>query len=185
MEISQEYLKSRLSYDPLTGIFVWLPRADAPQWTGKWAGKVAGTVKTKGNGYRNIHIAISGKIYRAHRLAWLYATGEYPPDQIDHKNRDATDNRWENLRDSRGMNQRNKSMQRNNKSGVTGVSWSKVCSKWHARVWETVDGLKIYRNLGYFSELNAARVVVENFRIGLYDPGHGISPTPYPTSLAL
>lgn len=173
MEISQEYLKSRLSYDPESGVFTWKARSGQAQWNSRHAGKIAGTAQKKGNGYRRISITLEGRFFKAHRLAWLYMTGEQPPVEIDHKNRDATDNRWENIRDSEGLNQKNKSMQRNNKSGVTGVSWSKPSGKWCARVWCGTGADKCYKHLGLFTSVEAARKIVDAFREGMYDPQHG------------
>jgi hypothetical protein len=40
--------------------------------------------------------------FMAHRLAWYLQTGSWPPDEIDHKNRVKSDNRWSNLRDASG-----------------------------------------------------------------------------------
>jgi hypothetical protein len=181
MRISQEYLKSRLSYCPETGVFVWLPKRDNPLWSSRHGGRVAGTIQIKGNGYRRVNIVLDGKSFKAHRLAWLYVTGDIPPKEIDHKNRDATDNRWENIRDSAGLNQKNKSMQRNNKSGVTGVSWSKVSGKWAARVWGGAADCRTYKHLGLFLSVEAAKIAVDSFRRGVYDPNHGKFPTVYPT----
>lgn len=172
MRISQEYLKSRLSYDPETGIFVWLEQPGLPkQWNTNYAGKPAGCVKHAPSGYRYIHMTLCGKSYAAHRLIWLYVTGEEPPKELDHRNRDATDNRWDNLRDSKGLNQRNRSKNRNNKSGVTGVCWNSLKSKWQ------VYAGGIY--LGRFPEISEAKDAVDNFREGKFDPAHGTTPTPY------
>lgn len=72
---------------------------------------------------------------------------------IDHINNDKTDNRKINLRlASQLQNNRNVGIQKNNKSGVTGVSWNKKRNKWEAFI--TVNYKKI--NLGYFEELNDA-----------------------------
>jgi hypothetical protein len=42
-------------------------------------------------------IRLEGIGYLAHRLAWVYMTGEQP-DVIDHINRERDDNRFSNLR---------------------------------------------------------------------------------------
>lgn len=119
--LTQEMLKQRVSYDPETGQFIWL--------IGKCAGSVAGHID-KSNGYSRINFA-RGKQYRSHRLAWLYMTGSWPTQHIDHINRVRSDNRFSNLRDvSVSANQLNKKVARNSSSGITGVSWSKRKKKW-------------------------------------------------------
>ena len=110
MQITADYLRSILSYDVETGRFVWLkgPRR------GRDAGSVGGV------GY--CRIGINGKVYFAHRLAWLYVTGSWPGEMVDHKNTIRSDNRWENLRAAtRGQNQANSGPYSNNKSGIKGV----------------------------------------------------------------
>lgn len=90
-KLTQEVLKSLLYYDPETGIFVWLvTRQRSP------AGKEAGGYDEKG--YRRI--CVNGTKVRAHRLAWLYMTGEWPEDQLDHINGLKDDNRFVNLREA-------------------------------------------------------------------------------------
>lgn len=98
--ITQAELKALLTYDPLTGLFTW------NRTSGKAiAGAVAGSVKA--SGYRTIGIA--GRVYKAHRLAWLYMTGSWPSEEIDHCNTDTDDNRWENLREAtRSQNNANR-----------------------------------------------------------------------------
>lgn len=87
--LTQEYLKSRLRYDPETGHFTWI--SELARWSGKRAGS------SDSAGY--IAIEIDGRGYKAHRLAWLYVHGRMPADQLDHINRDKADNRIENLRE--------------------------------------------------------------------------------------
>ena len=50
------------------------------------------------NGYW--YVSIDTRLVRAHRLAWLYVTGNWPDGCIDHINGDRSDNRFENLRDT-------------------------------------------------------------------------------------
>lgn len=74
-------------------------------------------------------------IYRAHRVAWLYMTGEWPPGEIDHINGDKQDNRFSNLRIcTHQQNNHNQAIRRNNTSGVKGVYWSKQQGKWRGQV---------------------------------------------------
>lgn len=117
--LSAEYARARLSYCPMSGRLFWKRRDDArPQWNSRLAGKVAGT--NIGNGY--LGIKIDGKRHLAHRLAWLIVTGEMPNNEMDHVNGDRADNRIGNLRiATRGQNQRNRSVQKNNAIGVKGV----------------------------------------------------------------
>jgi hypothetical protein len=61
--------------------------------------------------------------YLGHRLAWLYMVGVWPDDEIDHWNRDPSDNRFTNLRDAtHAKNGFNSGKRSNNSSGRKGVS---------------------------------------------------------------
>ena len=99
--ISQAELKARLSYDPETGIFIWLPRDRVHfktdnawrRWNTRHAGKPAGHIDSQG--YCNINIGY--RIYKAHRLAWLYMTGAFPDGLVVHKNGLHDENQWANL----------------------------------------------------------------------------------------
>jgi hypothetical protein len=85
------------------------------------AGDVAGSVNA--NGY--IHVGISGAVYRAHRLIWIYHFGENPSLDIDHVDGNKINNRIENLRLlSRSHNLHNaRSKTRKWKGGCVGVNW--------------------------------------------------------------
>lgn len=124
--LTQEKLKSILRYCPDTGLFVRLVR------TNKYAiGSVAGSVSWKGY----IKIKIDKKEYFAHRLAWLYMTGFWPEDQMDHISNVKDDNRWTNLREcSNSQNCANRGIPKTNSSGFKGVCWNRFAKRWVARI---------------------------------------------------
>ena len=124
--ITQELLKEFLHYDPETGIFTWLKTVSR-----SCIGQIAGTIVPKG--YRRI--GLNKKPYAAHRLAFFYMIGSFPPDQIDHINGIKDDNRWVNLREATCyQNMHNQGKQIINKSGYKGVFWHKRDKKWHAKI---------------------------------------------------
>jgi hypothetical protein len=116
-ELTQERLKKLLSYDPDTGVFIWLVR---PSHSHVHVGDLAGTKDPSGY----IYIKISGKRYFAHRLAWLYVYGEWPRHNIDHKDGIGDNNRIANLRDvTQSINAQNiKKANADSKTGVLGVT---------------------------------------------------------------
>ena len=71
----------------------------------------------------HIMIGLDGKLIYAHRLVWAWLYNEEPPAEIDHIDRDKHNNALSNLRDGTGsVNDINRGLQRNNKTGVSGVS---------------------------------------------------------------
>jgi hypothetical protein len=114
--LSAERLRNLLSYDPETGLFVWKVNRGGTAL----AGSPAGTVGN--HGY--VIISVGPRRWLAHRLAWLYVTGEQPPPEIDHINGDRLDNRWANIRsvDRAGNCENLHGAQVNNSTGYLGVS---------------------------------------------------------------
>lgn len=114
-------------------------------------GKIAGSVSKRG--YRCI--CVDNKIYKAHRLVYLYHHG-YLPDQIDHVDKNPDNNRIENLRAAtNGQNCMNRGIMRNNTSGAKGVFWCKDHKKW--RVAVRVN--KILKSFGRFEDFELAELV--------------------------
>lgn len=136
MELTQEYLKSILDYDPATGVFTRLVNRQCVK-----AGERAGYATE--HGY--IRIGIAGKGHRAHRLAWLFMTGEWPGGQIDHINGVREDNRWANLREATHGQNRMNAMSPLNKCGLKGVT--RNGNNWMAQI--RVQKQRIY--LGTFA----------------------------------
>ena len=82
-----------------------------------------------------------------------FIMGKCPDHRIDHINRDPLDNRKHNLRYATAQeNSRNRSIQKNNKSGYVGVHLVKSVNKWQATI--VVDGKSIY--LGLYEDINEA-----------------------------
>ena len=72
-------------------------------------------------------IKIKGKQFKAHRIAWLLNYGLFPNHELDHINRDKTDNRIENLRESNRREQvLNRFIKPNKDTGVVGVYLDKT-----------------------------------------------------------
>jgi hypothetical protein len=138
--LTQERLKELLTYDPETGVFVWVTRPNGLRRNGNLAGTNHHT------GYR--HIQIEKKLYASHCLAWLFMMGQFPPDEIDHINMDKKDSRFVNLRAvTRGENEQNRYKPLNNTSGFKSVSYHKRTKKWQASIG--LNGVLKY--LGIFS----------------------------------
>jgi hypothetical protein len=113
--LTQEQLKEILDYDPETGFFTWRSRNARCVKIGSRAGSISKT-----EGY--CVIQISRKLYKAHRLAWLYVYGEWPPYQVDHINGVKSDNAIANLRSATNAeNQRNRPAPSINSTGYKGV----------------------------------------------------------------
>jgi HNH endonuclease len=99
-----------------------------------------GSVGTIVIGYREkdgyIRTSLNYQKFIVHRLIWVYHYGAIPKGmQIDHINRDRHDNRIENLRlADRSLQMRNRSMHKNNISGVTGVTYKNRDKFWVANI---------------------------------------------------
>lgn len=124
--ITADRLRHLFDYDPATGAFT-----RRVQTHHRWkVGQVAGTKHR--DGY--IQINIDGRIYKSHRLAWLWVHGEWPNGEVDHINGDNSVNRIDNLRVVTGAE--NKQNQRRGHRGSTspllGVSYSTRRQRWVA-----------------------------------------------------
>lgn len=112
MSLTAERLRQLLHYDPETGIFTRLDSTTRSDLIGM----AAGNISAQGH----IMIYVDGKSRWAHRLAFLWMTGDWPRNQIDHINRVRHDNRWANLREAtHAENNRNSRARRNGLKGAT------------------------------------------------------------------
>jgi hypothetical protein len=86
--LTAERARELFRYDPETGRIYWRDNGDLACRADPSMYRVVYAAKPRGG---------TGKPYRAHRLAWLLQTGEWPV-ALDHINRKRSDNRWCNLR---------------------------------------------------------------------------------------
>lgn len=129
-ENSKKYARERRGSHPLRDIEAWiLNNAKYNAITGSITG--VGSEENR-NGY--VIVKILGKELMAHRVAFFISSGKWPK-VIDHINHNKSDNRWCNLREvSSAQNSQNRSLAKNNKTKVNGVSWDKQKGMWRAQI---------------------------------------------------
>lgn len=145
--ITQQELKEVLKYDPENGEFIWV--AKLSKYSPIKIGGKAGCLGAKGY----IQISLGDRRYLSHRLVWLYTSGVFPEEQIDHIDGDRSNNRLENLREVPcSVNLRNQKMRPKNTSGITGVSLqrtkpngTKVYENWIAQ-WKDSTGKLVFKS---------------------------------------
>lgn len=153
--LDRETLQAYLAYDSETGVFTWRPRIVTEThhrvFNERHAGERAGTADDRG--YRHVILRHGGERYliREHRLAFLFMTGAWPVDEVDHRNLDKGDNRWSNLRHaSPSQNGGNVLARRRNTSGRKGVNWA--AGRWVAKI----QAQGVQHHLGRFDDLDEA-----------------------------
>lgn len=152
--LPQALLQQLLDYDPETGTLKW--KVDFGHHK---AGTEAGRIhKRRKHGRAAVEINLGGFTYQAHNLIWSIVTGKQPENEVDHKNRDPADNRWENLREAdRSQNQANTALYENNQSGRRGVHFIARLNRWRAII--SVKGKN--EHLGYFNTAEDAAAAWE------------------------
>ena len=119
------HISSLATYDPINGK-IYSKVSNSNVKTGE---ELRGTIDERGY----IRVGLDGKTYTLHRLAFLLMK-EVLPEQVDHINRDKSDNRWSNLRGcNQVQNQWNIGKRSTNTSGYKNVSWRKQRNTWIGR----------------------------------------------------
>lgn len=143
--LTGSWLERTISYNPETGEWHWIK---CTTHNSNMNGEIAGNVRS--DGYRKIRIG--GTAYYSGRLAWLWMTGKWPKEEIDHIDRDPSNDKWDNLREATSSdNKCNQRMRSTNTSGFRGISWNKKLCKWVAYASTS--------QLGAFDNLEAAIAV--------------------------
>lgn len=151
--LTAEYVREALTYNECTGAFTWRTRPldhfkTTRTWNA-WNARLAGTQAGYSSPLGYLVITINNRAYAAQNLAWLWMTGEWPINLIDHRDTDGFNNIWKNLREAtHSENQCNRRVPSNNKSGFKGVSWKKDLGKWQVQI----KAGAINRFLGHFDE---------------------------------
>lgn len=146
---TREVVAEYLDYDPISGEFHW----KKPTYRRGRPGELAGAIRNTGRPGRVTqyrHINLFGQRYKAAHIAWVLMTGRWPK-QVDHRNNNSLDDRWQNLRlATQTQNQKNSSIRRDNTSGYKGVHPYKrgKRKRWVAQIAD--------HHIGYFATAEEA-----------------------------
>lgn len=150
-----------LSVEEVRRLFTWDDDAGRLRWRGgNRRGRIAGCVQKARCDERRVAVHIGGRLYKHHRLVWLYFTGEWPPEGkvVDHIDGNTLNDRFENLQVvSRSDNSRRLRRSRGGSSKYRGVSFDKFSNKWFSNV--CLDYKQI--SLGRYKDERAAAAAYE------------------------
>lgn len=159
----REYLRECFDYDPETGVATWRERPRAhfsndsswKRWQTWLVGRPATSSRHKAG---HLRITLDGQLWMAHRLIWKWVTGNDPGPDIDHWDRDPSNNRWKNLRDAdRSRNRMNSTS--TNRHGFKGVYLPRGGKLYRAQI--RVSGKLIQLKGGYKTPAEAHAVYCE------------------------
>lgn len=162
MKPSADYLRSIFTYNRRTGI-VTRKVATSPRVK---VGDVVGSRATSGH----LQVNVYGKLRQLHHVIWCMETGEWPADQIDHKDGVRFNNRWHNLREATHAQNMQNVERRSSESGLTGVVYDPRRAKYRAYIGH--EGKQ--KHIGYFSTAGEAHAAYLQKRKEL----HTFQPTP-------
>ncbi len=158
---TQARIQELLHYCPTTGEFRWKSRQGNTRhdrmFNSKHAGDIAGRLNERGY----YVIPIDGEKFQAHRLAWVYVTGQQPTGIVDHGNGETADNRWSNLRLATPTQNRANSAA-NNSTGLKGVK------RHHNKFLAYAGPFGTNRYLGSFDTAEEAHQAYQRRALELY-----------------
>ena len=154
-DLSPAEVRELLDYDPETGEFTYRTRPGDSHsdvtFNARFAGRKAGSFN---HGYWRVKIRSIA--YSGHRLAWVWMKGEWPTEDVDHKNTLKGDNRFDNLRPAtRGQNVANVGLMRHNKVGLKGVCWKPRQGR-HGKYHAQITYRQKVHHLGFYDNPEAA-----------------------------
>lgn len=154
--LTKERLEELLDYNPTTGLFTWKVNKKSAK---------KGDICGEGTSQPYIEIHIDGRKYLAHRLAFLFQEGVFPPSVVDHINGDGRDNRFANLRLATvAQNSMNKRGSKTSSTGVKNVSFRKDRGKYAV----TIEVSGKCKSFGHHESLELAELVAFYARESLH-----------------
>jgi len=112
--ITQEELKRLVSYNPRTGVFVWLKNIRKSCELGSSAGRMMGGM---------MKMNIAGKQRLLSRLAFIYMEGYDSINQIKYKDGDKTNISWANLYEYKAKGKKVKKAPREEQPSTNSLWW--------------------------------------------------------------
>ena len=158
-KITFDELHALLHYDMDSGEFVWKVNKGSRARIGNLAGCVQAI------GY--VVIRLNKRMYYAHHLAWMWCFGEWPAGELDHRDRDPSNNRITNLRDAgQSVNLSNRRQIRSDV--LTGIiaARGKIAGRWDARI--RVPGTRTTLKLGVYATQEEAHAAFRVAHIAIY-----------------
>lgn len=149
-------VRELLTYIPSDGVFLWRVSRG-----GRKAGDVASYVDAEGRPV----LTLDGHRDKASRFAWLYMTGDWPSEIVDHIDGNPANNRWDNLRAAtQSQNQANAGLRSDSTTGAKGVT--AIGGKFMARIRH--QGKRYY--LGTFNTILEASAAYADAAYALHGP---------------
>ena len=151
----EDHIDNYLYYEE--GKLFWKNRSSSYKYLN---GKQAGHFNK--DGY-NV-VSVKCRYIYAHRIVF-FMHYRYWPEEVDHKNRDRSDNRIENLRPCTiSQNRRNSGLRTDATPYGKNIGWNRLLSKYFVRLFK--DGKYIY--CGSFQDLELAQLVASEAREKYY-----------------
>lgn len=163
-KLTYERASELLEYNEQTGDLIWKVNRRAAARVGD----IAGYIIHVGD-INYIQVCVDGVSYLAHRVIWLMINKSWPENLIDHIDGNGLNNTKSNIRDvTQQENNRNKSISKLNKTGVSGV----VFNSGAFEAWINVDKKEKY--LGRFKTVELAAEVRRSAEVKYgYHANHG------------
>lgn len=156
LPLTEEILHRLFIYNEVSGELRWRDKINSNQSPNQRAGRI-----NSGRKYRDV--SIGGKRYKEADIIWLYQTGEWPKELIEHKDNNTLNNSWNNLKEmsQERLQKRLAAIEKfTNTSGIPGLSWCNTRKMWRGIIYKHGKQLKQKR----FKEREDAIAWINEFK---------------------